>query len=144
MIGGDAADLLPPEIARRIRATDQQVLAAGRPMQFIDGLPTGQWMKVKFPLVDASGKVSVAGIAIDVSARVDAEETARRYAQDVRSLLSRLVSAQESERRRIADNLHDLIGQNLTALGIELCALKARLSVQNVPLATTRLEAIAV
>ncbi|HEX9398156.1 MAG TPA: PAS domain S-box protein [Burkholderiales bacterium] len=143
MIGGDAADLLPPEIARRIRATDQQVLAAGRPMQFIDGLPTGQWMKVKFPLVDASGKVSVAGIAIDVSARVDAEETARRYAQDVRSLLSRLVSAQESERRRIADNLHDLIGQNLTALGIELGALKARLSVQNVPVATPRLEAMA-
>jgi two-component system sensor histidine kinase UhpB len=47
--------------------------------------------------------------------------------RDVRRLMDRVVSAQESERRRLAEDLHDLIGQNLTALGIDLTALKQRL-----------------
>jgi len=38
--------------------------------------------------------------------------------------VSRLVAIQESERRRIAEEVHGLIGQNLTALGIELAALR--------------------
>ena len=47
--------------------------------------------------------------------------------RDVRSLMDRLVVAQESERRRLAEDLHDLIGQSLTALGIDLTALKQRM-----------------
>jgi two-component system sensor histidine kinase UhpB len=42
--------------------------------------------------------------------------------------MRRLVTTQESERRRLADDLHDLIGQNLTALGIELASLRHRLT----------------
>lgn len=54
-------------------------------------------------------------------------ESERRYAGDVRRLMDRLVVTQESERRRLADDLHDLIGQNLTALGIDLAAVSQRL-----------------
>lgn len=143
MIGHDAAEYLTPEIAARIRDTDRQVLAAGAPMQIVDGLPTGHWIKVKFPLVDAKGEVVVAGVAIDISARVEAEEKARRYAEDIRRLLNQLVGTQEAERRHLADNLHDLIGQNLTALGIELAALKAALAAQGLPPAGPRLEIMA-
>ncbi len=143
IIGHEASEFLSPEAAARIRETDRQVIAAGAPMQFIDGLPTGHWIKVKFPLVDAKGEVVVAGVAIDISARVEAEEKARHYAEDIRRLLNQLVGTQEAERRHLADNLHDLIGQNLTALGIELGALKAGLAAQSLPLATPRLEAMA-
>jgi signal transduction histidine kinase len=66
----------------------------------------------------------VGGIAIDVTARMKAEEQGRRYAAEVRELMDQLVVAQESERRRVAEELHDLIGQNLTALGIDLASLK--------------------
>ncbi|MBV8030384.1 MAG: PAS domain-containing protein [Betaproteobacteria bacterium] len=55
------------------------------------------------------------------------EQRATRYAQDVRRLMHQLVTAQESERRRVADDLHDLIGQSLTALGLQLTALRQRL-----------------
>ncbi len=56
-----------------------------------------------------------------------AEQVARGHSAELRRLMHRLVTAQESERRRLADDLHDLIGQNLTALGIELASLEQRL-----------------
>jgi len=79
---------------------------------------------------------------VDITERVDAEERARKYADDVRDLLNRLIATQESERRRISDDLHDLIGQNLTAAGIELSALKALLSPQSHANAMPKIEAI--
>ncbi len=70
-------------------------------------------------------------------------EQARRYAADVRRLMDRLVVTQESERRRLADDLHDLIGQNLTALGIDLASIKQRLNGSNAdPAVATRLDAM--
>ena len=62
-----------------------------------------------------------------------AESESRAHA-----LIGRLIAARESERRQLADELHDLIGQNLTALGIDLMALKPRLEAGG----TARLEAM--
>jgi signal transduction histidine kinase len=56
--------------------------------------------------------------------------------------MDRLVAAQESERRRLADDLHDLIGQNLTALGIDLTTLKQRLRPDADPGAGARIDAM--
>lgn len=47
-------------------------------------------------------------------------DTAKR----VKSLLERLVDVQEQERRRLALNLHDQLGQQLTALRLALTALR--------------------
>ncbi len=44
--------------------------------------------------------------------------------QRVKALLERLVSVQEDERRRLARNLHDHLGQQLTALRLNIGALK--------------------
>ena len=74
---------------------------------------------------------------------MEAEDKARRYAEDVRSLVNRLVQTQEAERRRVADELHDLIGQNLTALGIDLQALKQQLQSRGDLIAGPRLDAMA-
>lgn len=72
----------------------------------------------------------------------EAQEQARGHAADVRRLMDRLVAAQESERRRLADDLHDLIGQSLTALGIDLTALKQRLGAGADPLLGARIDAM--
>ena len=49
----------------------------------------------------------------------------RRAAErQVRSLLSRLLSVQEEERRRIARDIHDDVGQQMTALHLKLDALR--------------------
>ena len=51
------------------------------------------------------------------------EATARARFAEVQDLAGRLITAQESERRRIARDLHDDLSQKLAALGIELTHL---------------------
>lgn len=58
-----------------------------------------------------------AELAREVAVRLTAEER-------VNTLLARLIEIQEQERRRLALNLHDQLGQQLTALRLTMDALK--------------------
>lgn len=148
VLGREDFDLHAPELARFYREEDERIVRSAEASQrmhevpYADGRP-GHWLVVKFPLRDAAGETGVAGMAIDVTPRLEAEEKARRYAEEVRTLVGRLVQAQEAERRRVAGELHDLIGQNLTALGIDLQALKQRLQSGGDLIAGPRLDAMA-
>ena len=51
-----------------------------------------------------------------------------RQAEQLRDLSSRLLQAQDQERRRIARELHDSAGQLLTALGINLARIAQRVT----------------
>ena len=46
--------------------------------------------------------------------------------QQIKALFRRLISTQEEERRRIARDIHDQVGQQMTALRLRLEALRAR------------------
>ncbi len=65
-----------------------------------------------FP-VTIKGKALVLGIARDITKRKEAEE-------ELRHLSRRLVSLQEDERRMIARELHDEVGQSMTVLKLFL------------------------
>jgi len=148
LLGRDDFELFAAETARYFRTHDEEVLKRREAVQQLRQFPyadgrAAHWLVVKFPFADAAGAYGLGGIAIDVSPRVEAEEKARRYAENVRDLVNRLVQAQEAERRRVADELHDLIGQNLTALGIDLQALKQRLQSAGDAIAAPRLDAMA-
>jgi len=95
---------------------------------------TVHWLSVRFPLPDASGAMGVGGIAIDVTERVELaralkenEQRVIEATETVRQLMNRLVHAQEAERHKLAADLHDLIGQKLTALGINLEFVRQRM-----------------
>jgi len=70
--------------------------------------------------------VRIVGTHFDLTARKEAEELAeRRRAEQARTeLLTRMVFAQEDERRRIAREMHDQFGEQLTALARRIEALK--------------------
>lgn len=59
----------------------------------------------------------------------------RTIEERVRLLLSRLLSVQEEERRRIARDLHDDLGQQMTALHLKLQALHQTLAAGSAPAA---------
>jgi signal transduction histidine kinase len=61
----------------------------------------------------------------NVSLQIEVRE--RRAAEnEIKALFTRLVSAQEDERRRIARDVHDQLGQQMTAVRINLEALQQR------------------
>jgi len=58
----------------------------------------------------------------------ESEEGLRNSAEQLQALSRRLVDVQEFERRQFSRELHDRVGQNLTALSINLDILKTQLS----------------
>jgi PAS domain S-box-containing protein len=63
----------------------------------------------------------------DVTRRRMAEEEARGYAQQIKAIARRAGEIQENERRRLAQELHDRVGQNLTALTLNLNIVKGQI-----------------
>ena len=63
----------------------------------------------------------------DVTTEQRAEDESRRYAERLQAASRRLLEVQEAERRALASELHDLVGQKLTALSINLNIVKSRL-----------------
>jgi PAS domain S-box-containing protein len=69
---------------------------------------------------DAGRPLKMVGACIDVTEQKNAESALRTAARNLQALSRRLVEAEEAERRRIARELHDRVGQNLSALNINL------------------------
>jgi signal transduction histidine kinase len=63
---------------------------------------------------------------LDITERKQAEMKVREAKQELRALSRHLIQAQEMERRRIALDLHDRLGQELALLSIEIDQLQQK------------------
>lgn len=70
-------------------------------------------------------------LEIEVAERKAAEATIVDYTQRLEALSKQLVSVQDAERQALATELHDRIGQNLSALNMSLNLIQALLSDQS-------------
>ena len=120
-------DVRDPQFGEELREHDREVLASGRPQQFEEVVPDADgrprhWQVLKFPFRDVKGMQYVGGMAIDITDRKQAEENLRAYAERLQALSRRVLDIQEQERRALARELHDEIGQVLTGLHLTLKA----------------------
>ncbi len=85
-----------------------------------------RWIRDRiFPVRDLRGVVvRFAGIAEDITKSKEAEEAIRKANRQLRSLSRRRIQEQEDERRKLSRELHDQIGQSLTAAKINVDALR--------------------
>ena len=134
MLGVRAEDLMGKSVFElfgergdRPEAELREMLQTGRPVHnhAVSGVLPGKpgeirhWLVNYFPIPDASGNFTQVGlIAVDVTARRNAEEALRK-------LSGRLLGIQDQERRRIARELHDSLGQYLAGLKIAIEMLSA-------------------
>lgn len=78
-----------------------------------------------------AGKRAQVIVASDITERKRAEEQLKNSREKLRALSAHLQSVREEERTRIAREIHDELGQELTGLKIDLSWLAKRLSEQS-------------
>ncbi|HTY48330.1 MAG TPA: PAS domain S-box protein [Steroidobacteraceae bacterium] len=86
------------------------------------------------------GEPCLVGVGIDVTERRQAEATAEEYSRQLQVMARRLLQVQEGERRSLARELHDVVGQELTALSLNLTVIGTALPPQVSASVRERLE----
>jgi PAS domain S-box-containing protein len=66
------------------------------------------------------GAPCLIGMGVDITVRKNAEAATEQYARRLQATSHRLLTVQEAERRTLARELHDAVGQELTALSLNL------------------------
>jgi two-component system, NarL family, sensor histidine kinase UhpB len=84
------------------------------------------------PVCDANGSlIAYEGIARDITDRVIKEDELKKSHAQIEALSGRVLTAMEEERARLARELHDELGQALTAVKLDLQLLNDQLSCTN-------------
>jgi len=74
------------------------------------------WVMRSLSLINYKDGPAISGIVSDMTKRRKAEQALRESGKELRILSNQLLSAEEKERKRIARELHDGIGQALSAI----------------------------
>lgn len=94
----------------------------------------------EFPVEASISQIQVAGrrlytaIVRDISERLRSESQIKEYVERLRLISLKLLQVQETERRNLARELHDELGQILTVISVNLKAVKSKLDGEAQPL----------
>ncbi|MDO9528964.1 MAG: PAS domain-containing protein, partial [Syntrophales bacterium] len=117
IVGKTDYEIFPEKIAAQFRTNEVRIFKERQSIQVEesvsqkDGIHT--YLSVKFPLYDERESVrGLCGIAMDITVIKKAQDQLRRLSGGV-------IASQEKERAAIARELHDELGQMLTALRMD-------------------------
>jgi signal transduction histidine kinase len=94
------------------------------------------------PVVDLQDQQVILGNIADISKRRLAEEEILKTEEELRILSAQLMSAEERERKRIASDIHDSIGQALSAIKFSIENALNAIPAESFPLAVEALQNI--
>jgi len=121
LIGMESIELVHPGDRPQVKKIREKRLKGEKvPSEYeIRGLKKdGQviWVMRSYSLITYNGRPAIAGIVSDMTKRRNVEEALRESDKELRILSNQLLSAEEKERKRMARELHDGIGQALSAI----------------------------
>lgn len=101
-----------------------------------------RYMEYRFTPITANGApIGVTGFGRDITARKQTEDALRVYNERLRQATAQLTQVQEAERLAISKELHDQVGQSLTALSINLNLIRRKLGEEAPDVLRERFEA---
>ncbi len=129
-------ELFSPEVARQMMEFDRQAVESGETVTGELTITLGGTVRTfvitRSPYRDHRGDIiGVVGVSRDITERQRAAEHLESSRAQLRALSARLQSAREDERKRIAREIHDELGQVLTGLKMEISSLAKRLTSQD-------------
>jgi PAS domain S-box-containing protein len=133
LIGMDSLDLVHPHdrpLVKKLRG--KRLKGEKMPVEYESkGLKKNGdiiWVMRSFSQINYKGRAAISGIVADITKRRKAEEALRKSDKELRILSNQLLSAEEKERKRMARELHDGIGQALSAIkfSVENALLEVR------------------
>ncbi len=125
IVGRPVVDIIHPDGLKAAHRRIQRMLAGEQGLYPVedtylklDGTPIP--VEVMATALPYQGKPAVQVIVTDISVRKQAEAALRLARERLETLSHQLLAAQEMERRRLARELHDEIGQSLSMVKIDL------------------------
>ena len=91
------------------------------------------WVSRRNTLIDYHGKPAILGNIADTTRRKQMEQSLQESQKELRLLSAQLLTAQENERKWIAQELHDSIGQTLAAAKFSLERKIAQMDLTQAP-----------
>lgn len=82
------------------------------------------WASISITSFEQEGQKALLAVIMDITDRKQTEEKIKKFQGSLRESRSQLAMAEENERRRIAQGLHDGIAQDLAALAIQMQFLR--------------------
>ncbi len=125
-LGKTDAAIFPRKIAQQTRRIDQAAIDTGHTIRINESVPDAKgrirhYLTLKFPLTNGDGQTCPAGVAMDITEKIEAEEA-------LRQLPHRILEAQENERHRVARELHDGVSQLLASVRFRCQSIARHLS----------------
>jgi PAS domain S-box-containing protein len=86
-----------------------------------------KWVEISVALIEWEGKPATLNFLTDITERKQAEQFLKESQEQLRVFAGHLHSVREEERVGIARELHDNLGQNLSAIKMDICMLIKKL-----------------